>query len=201
MVPTASSRRSEEGSWIASPAIDRDNARAVSAPRLEELVARYAALIRSAIARVAGPRAEAIGDDVVQRVTTALWKRLGSGEPIEHPPAYVYRCAIREALREVERLDEGRVEPLDDGLADRLGDLAPDPEQRLRGRRLGEAVELCLGDLQPERAQAVRAHLAGFDVDEIMELHAWTYQKARNLVARGMADLRELLTRRGYGDA
>ena len=172
------------------------------AAKPQDLVARYASLIRSAIARVAGPRSALIGDDVVQRVTTALWKRLESDpRGIEHPPAYLYRCAIREALRELERLDDEVVEPLDERLADRLGDFAPDPEQRLRGRELGDAVERCLGDLQPERAQAVRAHLAGFDVDEIMELYAWTYQKARNLVARGMADLRDLLTRRGYRDA
>jgi RNA polymerase sigma factor (sigma-70 family) len=174
----------------------------VSRQQLEELVARYAALIRSAIARVAGARAGAIGDDVVQRVATALWKRLESdGGEIEHPPAYLYRCAIREALRELERIDDEATDRLDDKLADRLGDFAPDPEQRLRGRQLGETIERCLGELHPDRALAVRAHLAGFDVVEIMELHAWTYQKARNLVARGMADLRELLTRRGYRDA
>jgi hypothetical protein len=30
-----------------------------------------------------------------------------------------------------------------------------------------------------------------------MEMYGWSYQKARNLVARGMADLREALARRG----
>lgn len=161
---------------------------------LEDLITRYAALIRSAIARVAGPRSAAIGDDVVQRVTTALWKRL-AGDAIVHPAAYIYRCAIREALRELERL--GDAEPIDE----RLVDPGLDPETRLRGRELSDAIERCLGELLPDRAQAVRAHLAGFDTDEIMELHAWPYQKARNLVTRGLADLRELLTKRGYRDA
>jgi DNA-directed RNA polymerase specialized sigma24 family protein len=44
---------------------------------------------------------------------------------------------------------------------------------------------------------AVRAHLAGFDVREVMRMNGWTYQKARNLIARGMAELREALQDRG----
>ncbi len=164
---------------------------------LESLVTRYAALIRAAVSRVAGPRSADVGDDVAQRVATALWKRLRSEEAIEHPSTYIYRCAIRETLREVERLGEVEsIKPIEDNLVDP----GLDPEVRLRGRELETTVEQCLGDLQPERAQAVRAHLAGFDVDEIMELHTWPYQKARNLVARGMADLRELLARRGVRD-
>ncbi|HET9317017.1 MAG TPA: hypothetical protein VFQ51_15605, partial [Vicinamibacteria bacterium] len=42
----------------------------------------------------------------------------------------------------------------------------------------------------PERQAAVRAHLEGFQFQEVMLMHGWSYQKARNLVARGMADLR-----------
>ena len=43
----------------------------------------------------------------------------------------------------------------------------------------------------------MRAHLAGFDVQEIIGMYGWPYQKARNLIARGMADLRAALRRRG----
>jgi hypothetical protein len=36
-------------------------------------------------------------------------------------------------------------------------------------------------------------------VDEIMARHGWSYQKARNLIARGMADLRRILMENGLG--
>jgi DNA-directed RNA polymerase specialized sigma24 family protein len=49
----------------------------------------------------------------------------------------------------------------------------------------------------PDRARAVKAHLAGFSVEEIMALCGWPYQRARNLIARGMADLRLALRERG----
>jgi DNA-directed RNA polymerase specialized sigma24 family protein len=43
----------------------------------------------------------------------------------------------------------------------------------------------------------VRAHLGGWSVQEIMDLTGWSYQKTRNLVARGMTDLRAALVARG----
>ena len=51
-----------------------------------------------------------------------------------------------------------------------------------------------------DRAKAVRLHLAGHAVDEIMQVHGWTYQKARNLIARGMSDLRDALRKGGYAE-
>ena len=54
----------------------------------------------------------------------------------------------------------------------------------------------------PQRlAGSVAAHLQGFDVREIMRAYGWTYQKARNLIARGMQDLREALRSRGIHGA
>jgi DNA-directed RNA polymerase specialized sigma24 family protein len=43
----------------------------------------------------------------------------------------------------------------------------------------------------------VKAHLMGYSAQEIMTMHGWSYNTARNLVARGMADLRLELERRG----
>jgi DNA-directed RNA polymerase specialized sigma24 family protein len=51
--------------------------------------------------------------------------------------------------------------------------------------------------LPPERREAVQAHLAGYDVNEIMRMFGWNYQKARNLVGRGMMDLRAMLIEKG----
>ena len=53
--------------------------------------------------------------------------------------------------------------------------------------------------IAPERRLAVWAHLSGFEVTEIMARYGWSYQKARNLVARGMCDLRRILHENGLG--
>lgn len=151
-----------------------------------ELVARHTRLIRSAIRRVAGSRADAIGDDVVQCVTIALWRRIRDGGEISHPASYLYRCVVRETARELARLRD----PIRAPIAPELVDAAPGPEHDLRGRQLGDRVARCLDQLPADRARAVRAHLAELAIPEIMALHAWPYHKTRSLVARGLADLR-----------
>ncbi len=158
---------------------------------LEELVQRYGRLIKSAVASVTRGRAPA--EDVEQRVVVALWRRIEGQDAIEHPATYIYRCAVREAVRAVRHEEARAAQPLDD----ELPASEPEPEEALRARELAGIVARCAGLLSDERRRAVTAHLAGFSVEEIMAMHGWPYQKARNLVARGMADLRAGLRAEG----
>jgi RNA polymerase sigma factor (sigma-70 family) len=158
---------------------------------LEQLVESYGALIRRVVAGVCGPARDLIGDDVQQEVLVALWKRLKGEQPIERPASYVYRAAVREAVRLLNRERERRAEPIEGlDLPGRYGD---GPLANVEARQLRERIERALSGLPADRQRAARAHLAGFDVAEIMEMTDWPYQKARNLVARGMADLRTRL--------
>jgi RNA polymerase sigma-70 factor (ECF subfamily) len=60
-------------------------------------------------------------------------------------------------------------------------------------RELGEQVEVALQAITPSRRPVVRMYLAGYGTTEIGELLGWTEAKARNLVYRGLADLRSRL--------
>ena len=68
----------------------------------------------------------------------------------------------------------------------------------LESMELGMDIRESLSILAPDRRRAVQAHLMGFDVREIMEIRGWSYNRARNLIARGMADLRRELEKRGF---
>jgi DNA-directed RNA polymerase specialized sigma24 family protein len=108
----------------------------------------------------------------------------------------VYKAVVRETVRALRReQDRGEV-PIEHAHAEAMADQS-DAHAALERRELGDAIEACLGALAEDRARAVRGHLAGLDVAELMALYGWTYQRARNLVARGMADLRHALRARG----
>lgn len=156
------------------------------------LAERYASLIRSAIGRVLGNADDATRADVHQQVSVALW-RAASQREIEHPSTYVYRCAVREAVRAARATMRRGEEPLQDGPAP-----SADPFQLASANELATAAEEVMASLPDERQLAVRAHLEGLAVEQLMDLHGWSYQKARNLVARGMSDLRSGLAERGY---
>ena len=165
--------------------------------QLTALIEAYASLIRRAVRRVSGLRATDIQDDVHQNVVLALWQQLERGQTIERPASYIFRAAIRETVRLMRR-DHGHASAaLEDG--ERVAETAAssDPHRHLEDKERQQALMDCLETLEARRQLAVRAHLSGFTVTEIMEMFDWSYQRARHLIARGMADLRRALRERG----
>jgi RNA polymerase sigma-70 factor (ECF subfamily) len=66
---------------------------------------------------------------------------------------------------------------------------------------LEHALERALSGLAPERRVAVRLHLDGKHLNDIAELLGWTSAKARNLLYRGLDDLKgRLEAERAGGD-
>lgn len=165
-------------------------------PSVEALVSRYGSLIRSVIRRVAKAQARVVAEDVEQVVATNLWRQLEREQTIEHPTSYIYRVAVRETVRAVKR-ELARPERPEDDLDGRPATREGNPQRALERRELGTAIDRAIAGLAVDRARAVRAHLMGLTVAEMMALYGWPYQKARNLIARGLADLRAELKARG----
>ena len=164
--------------------------------RFEALVAGFGRLVAHAVRRVAGAAAANDLDDIEQEVMLSLWKQISAEQDIAHPASYLYKAAVREAVRAVGRVRRRAEEPLPeaDAAAARLD---PEAERRVEEREQRDALRAALAVLPPDRARAVRAHLAGFAVQDVMQMYGWSYQRARNLIARGMADLRTELRTRG----
>jgi len=168
--------------------------RTAAVSSFEELVHRYAQLIRAVVGRVAGKEALVVGEDV-EEVLVALWKATSGEQEIRHPTSYVYRAAVRETVRVLRKEHQRRERTVDLSMeSDRT---VRTPEELMGGKELGVGIVGCLKVLSADRRRAVKAHLAGFSVKEIMEMFDWPYNKARNLIARGMADLRRELQARG----
>ena len=159
--------------------------------RFEAMVRQYSRLITAVVARVGGARVAGGREDVAQVVLPALWKRLEGEQTLEVGSSYVYRAAVRETVRALRREGSRHSEPLDE---EHVADSTPDgPFERLAESERGAQIEACLLALPLERGRAVRAHLRGFEIGEIMGLYGWPYQKARNLLSRGLTDLRQRL--------
>jgi RNA polymerase sigma factor (sigma-70 family) len=152
-------------------------------------VTNYGRLIAQAVRRVAGSSAANDVDDIQQEVMLALWKRLSDERVIDHPASYLYKAAIREAVRALARVRRRAEESLDLDSSNepRVDD---DVEHTLIWRERQQRLETALNALAPDRARAARAHLSGLSVEEIMQLYGWSYQRARNLIARAVAEIR-----------
>ena len=170
--------------------------------RYDALIGKYDRLIRAIVARAGrrmGLRRDSFleKDDIEQEVRLDLWKQIARGQIIEFPATYIYRATIRETIRVLRRNISRVMTPIEgDSGAEQVKEVG-DPFQTLAAKEELRDIVLGLRLLTPERQSAVRAHLAGFQFQEIMVMYGWTYQKARNLIARGMADLRKCLNGNG----
>ena len=160
---------------------------------IESTIARFAGVVRVVAARYRLSPADR--DDLVQEVRVRLWRAL-EVERIEALPAsYLYRTATSAALDLIRRRRTMREDSLDDvdPSAPGLAATSADPEQRAQLSDLALQIERAIETIPESRRPVVRMYLAGYGSAEIGELMGWTEAKARNLLYRGLADLRQRL--------
>jgi RNA polymerase sigma-70 factor (ECF subfamily) len=166
---------------------------------LEATVARFQRLI-GAIGRRHG-LADSDVDEVMQEVRIRLWRTRGARETLEAMgSSYVHRTAVSAAVdvlrrRRAVRTGVDATTPL----APHLALVRDDPAQEAEREELAGRVYACVERLLPTRRPVVRMHLAGYDRREIARVLDCTEGKVRNLLSRGLADLRALLAQRGIG--
>lgn len=174
-----------------------------SSTALEALIARFADLIRGVGWR--HRLSEADVDDVMQEVRIRIWRsRAGGGDESEQiarsPASYVYKTALSAALDllRTRRSERARITvPLGEealGVANRA-----DPDSELGDSELAQQIRSALETIPQARRVVVGMHLSGYSREEIASLLGWSEAKTRNLLYRGLADLRERLTQRGIG--
>lgn len=166
---------------------------------LEQVVAKFQGMLSAAAARHRLDPAER--DALTQELRLRLWRALKDAASIGRVPAsYVQRATISAAL-DLLRRRRDREQALPDE------DFAPTTAMRSSERAdvlieagdVAGAVGRALLVLPQSRRAVVRLHLRGYDREEIAELLGWTEARTRNLLYRGLDDLRTELTRLGFG--
>ena len=167
---------------------------------LERVVARYAGMVRAVGLRHG--LSEADVDEVMQDVRLRLWHARSTAEKISGAPAsYVYRTATSAALDLIRRRRARREESVDIALVgeEAVRGANPAPDVALERSELMDALTRTIEGLSDARRPVVRMYLVGYSREEIADLLGWTEAKTRNLLYRGLEDLRQGLTRRGIG--
>ena len=166
-------------------------------PAIDLALAQYAELVRGVGLRHGLDAADL--DEVMQEVRIRLWRALGAGERIsEVRPLYVRRTAITAAIDVFRRRRLKREEPMaTDEESPRMPATTDTPDRRAELGELRERLATALGGLAPARQPVVRMYLVGYNSEEISQVFGWTEAKARNLLYRGLNDLRGRLTALG----
>lgn len=165
---------------------------------LESLVTRFASFARR-IAHDRGLHQDDL-DELLQELRVRFWRARKDGLR-DLSAGYVRRTAISAALDIIRRRRADRNVSIDDDRIDAppLATLAANPAELLDQSELAQRVVLAVENLAPARRAAVRLYLDGYRREEIAELLRWSDAKTRNLLYRGLADLRAALLAQGIG--
>lgn len=168
---------------------------------LEAAATRFASMVRQVGRRYRLD--EAAVDEVMQEVRIRLWRARGTSEQVgQTNTSYVYRTASSAALDVLRRRrarQADRHDAVDDAGMAGLATPEVGPHEELEGSELAERVDRSIETIPATRRPAVRMHLAGYPREEIAQLMGWSEAKTRNLIYRGLADLREQLASEGVG--
>lgn len=167
-------------------------------PLLARHTAQFEPLFRSLVRKYGLEAAEY--DELVQDVRIRLWQSQRSGERISSvSTSYVWRTAMAAAIDLLRRRRTLRETTTSHGTDVTL---LPDarssaPDRVAEHGDLVERVAAAVAELPDARRVAVRMHLAGYPREEIGRILGWTEAKTRNLIYRGLTDIRARLTAQG----
>ena len=174
--------------------------------RLNAILDEYGAFLRRTIAHFCPKDLGIHFGDIEQEARLRLWRALQSEREIRDPASYLYRIAMTATLDAVRRIKAKREEQLrlvedeyeDEGAPLTLSsDPNRSPEVEVGRKQLAGKVRTALARLSDNRRRAVGLYLEGMTSQEIATLLGWSEPKARNLLYRGLSDLRARLRAEG----
>lgn len=142
-------------------------------------------------------------DDIEQEVRIRLWKALEREKNPALPASYIQRVVVTTVIDALRRskpdqtiaLPEEGQEAGIEALLDRVGPVRSATD----GQRM-DMVRVAIEALPTRRRQPVRLALQGFTPEEIGELLDMTSTMAKNLMYRGLYELRDRLRAAGLED-
>ncbi|MBO0721663.1 MAG: sigma-70 family RNA polymerase sigma factor [Blastocatellia bacterium] len=175
--------------------------------RFNAVLKEYGRFLRLTIIRYCPKDLGLQFNDIEQEARMRLWRALQSEKEIQNLTSYLYRIAVTATLDAIRRVKAKREDQLllaeeeeeeEAGMPLRLV-AGPQhaPDLLAERRQLMRKIEAALTSIPENRRRAVQLHLQGMTKQEIGELLGWTEAKARNLIYRGLQDLREHLRAEG----
>ena len=180
--------------------------------RFNAIVEEFGVFLRRAIVRMC-PRDKGLQfDDIEQEARMRLWRALQSEREVTNYASYLYRIAATATIDAMRRIQARHEEQLDILTEQRADDgeilIAPalasattpdrdSPERVAESREAVDTVMSVLAKLGDEQRRAVGMYLQGMTSQDVADLMGWTEPKSRNLIYRGLKELRKSLREEG----
>ena len=172
---------------------------------MKKFFKKVGAFLRQTIARICPKDLGIQFDDIEREARLRLWRAIKAERKINFHGSYIYKIVVSVTINAIHRAKARREEQLRLAEDDEDEDAAEgptitltsvaenSPEAQAEREELLRKVDGAMSRLPENRRLAVGLHLKGMTTEEIADLMGWSEPKARNLIYRGLKDLREEL--------
>src|SRR5262245_21491034 len=173
--------------------------------RFNAVVEEFGVMLRRAIVRYC-PRDKGLQfDDIEQEARMRLWRALQDEREVTNYASYLYRIAATatiDAMRRLQARHEEQLHVLVDDADDAplmlvSAPVKDSPERLAESREALRNVMSVVARLPDEQRRAVGLYLQGMTSQDVADLMAWSEPKSRNLIYRGLKELRKSLREEG----
>jgi RNA polymerase sigma factor (sigma-70 family) len=157
------------------------------------LLNRFAVLIKIQINKFNPQKFGLDPEDVSQEIKIKIWKILHDEKEIKNYPSYIRKIinsSVIDLLRKWKREENIFIYEQQRKVSETKKDYSTElsKEDSLR-ETIGEAIKLLI----ESRRKVVKLFLLGMTIEEISAYFNWSKDKTRNLLYRGLADLKKIL--------
>ena len=167
---------------------------------LEALLARFTNFIRAHIQKFEVQRFGIDPDDIVQEVRIKIWKLIKNEKNVVNYASYIKKIVdsvVIDQLRLLRKDEQLYRMEKQKQVAEQLNGYRPEV---LRNTLLKEAVGKAVESLIDSRRNVVKLYLFDLSIEEISRFYGWSLHKTRNLLYRGLADLKRSLKKADIGN-
>lgn len=167
---------------------------------IDSRIAEFSKLIKSVIMKLS-PHIDRMDlDDIEQEIKIKIWKELMKSEKkINNLGSYIWKVSYTTACRMLKDLSKQNIIPINESTGDhelytkQKNDLDDQPDFQFEKTELYEAIEKSVELLKDSRRQVIKLYLLGMNRNEISSFYGWSQDRVRNLLYRGLDDLRKNL--------
>jgi len=163
----------------------------------EDVINRFSALIKADVQKFELQKKGIDPDDIIQEVKIKLWKILENEKKIKNYASYIRKIinsSVIDQLRKLKRekwiFISEKHRQVSEQKSNYITDLSFDKDAK---KIIGNAVD----SLMESRRKAVKLFLLNMTLDEIAIFLNWSRDKTRNLLYRGLSDLKKILKEKG----
>jgi RNA polymerase sigma-70 factor (ECF subfamily) len=160
---------------------------------LEILLARFSGFVRAHIQKFDIQRLGIDPDDVAQEVRIKIWKLLEGEKNIVNHASYIKKIVDSSVIDQIRRLRREEAifrQERKKRITEREDMYRP---ETLRIVTLREIVGKAADALINNRRNVVKLYLLNMSLEEIARYYGWSRHKTRNLLYRGLSDLKKSL--------